>query len=98
MGEPRSGCPDDDEGPLPNGDDLEAGLSPGSGQPEEAGAALRPDAGPASNCDDCRCDQCADDAEMPCIRDPIWTKHYDDERPDVPFPEDRRLFASVSEY
>ncbi len=75
---------DEEEG-LPNGDDghdLEAGVQSSGSQSEEAGAALRPDAGPAGNGDDCQCGLC-DDFE---------------ERPDVPFPSDRRLFAGVSEY
>lgn len=101
MGEPCSGCPDD-EG-IPNGDDghdLEAGVQSSGSQPEEAGAALRPDAGPTCDGDDgrphgvcgnadafdaefgggdCRCDHCADDAEMPCIRDPIWKRNIHDD-------------------
>jgi len=103
----------DDEDPgIKNGDDTldieaglcdehgPAGLCASSSQPEEAGAALRPDAGPAGDGDDCKCDHCADDAEMPCVRDPIWAKNDDyDERPYFPFPEDRRLFERVdSEY
>lgn len=48
---------DEEEG-LPNGDDghdLEAGVQSSGSQSEEAGAALRPDAGPAGNGDDCQC-------------------------------------------
>lgn len=75
---------EDEEGALPNGDDLEAGergpdpgLPASSSQPEEAGEADGPDTGSA-----CRdgCGLCDDD----------------DERPDVPFPSDRLLFEQVA--